>query len=240
MSIEAISFPAAFIAGLLSFLSPCVLPLIPAYFTFITGLSLEELTENRNAEIRKKVFLSTISFVFGFSLVFILMGASASYLGGLMYKYRDLIRVVGGILIILLGVHLTGVIRIRSLEFEKRINLKKKPLHFLGTFIIGMAFGAGWTPCIGPLLGSILLIAGSQETIRQGMVLLGIYSAGLAIPFIIISVFINLLLMFIKKASRALRYFNAAAGILLIVVGLILVTNKLYVLTILKTGGNIF
>ncbi len=233
MSIEAISFPAAFIAGLLSFLSPCVLPLIPAYFTFITGLSLEELTENRNAEIRKKVFLSTISFVFGFSLVFILMGASASYLGGLMYKYRDLIRVVGGILIILLGVHLTGVIRIRGLEFEKRINLEKKPLHFLGTFIIGMAFGAGWTPCIGPLLGSILLIAGSQETIRQGMVLLGIYSAGLAIPFIIISVFINLLLMFIKKASRALRYFNAAAGILLIVVGLILVTNKLYVLTIL-------
>ena len=233
MSIESISFPAAFIAGLLSFLSPCVLPLIPAYFTFITGLSLEELTENRNAEIRKKVFLSTISFVFGFSLVFILMGASASYLGGLMYKYRDLIRVVGGILIILLGVHLTGVIRIRSLEFEKRINLEKKPLHFLGTFIIGMAFGAGWTPCIGPLLGSILLIAGSQETIRQGMVLLGIYSAGLAIPFIIISVFINLLLMFIKKASRALRYFNAAAGILLIVVGLILVTNKLYVLTIL-------
>jgi cytochrome c-type biogenesis protein len=233
MSIEAISFPAAFIAGLLSFLSPCVLPLIPAYFTFITGLSLEELTENRNAEIRTKVFLSTISFVFGFSLVFILMGASASYLGGLMYKYRDLIRVVGGILIILLGVHLTGVIRIRGLEFEKRINLEKKPLHFLGTFIIGMAFGAGWTPCIGPLLGSILLIAGSQETIRQGMVLLGIYSAGLAIPFIIISVFINLLLMFIKKASRALRYFNAAAGILLIVVGLILVTNKLYVLTIL-------
>ncbi len=233
MSIEAISFPAAFIAGLLSFLSPCVLPLIPAYFTFITGLSLEELTENRNAEIRTKVFLSTISFVFGFSLVFILMGASASYLGGLMYKYRDLIRVVGGILIILLGVHLTGVIRIRSLEFEKRINLEKKPLHFLGTFIIGMAFGAGWTPCIGPLLGSILLIAGGQETVRQGMVLLGIYSAGLAIPFIIISVFINLLLMFIKKASRALRYFNAAAGILLIVVGLILVTNKLYVLTIL-------
>ena len=240
MSIEAVSFPAAFIAGLLSFLSPCVLPLIPAYFTFITGLSLEELTENRNAEIRTKVFLSTISFVFGFSLVFILMGASASYLGGLMYKYRDLIRVVGGILIILLGVHLTGVIRIRGLEFEKRINLEKKPLHFLGTFIIGMAFGAGWTPCIGPLLGSILLIAGSQETIRQGMVLLGIYSAGLAIPFIIISVFINLLLMFIKKASRALRYFNAAAGILLIVVGLILVTNKLYVLTILKTGGRIF
>ena len=183
MSIEAISFPAAFIAGLLSFLSPCVLPLIPAYFTFITGLSLEELTENRNAEIRKKVFLSTISFVFGFSTVFILMGASASYLGGLMYKYRDLIRVVGGILIILLGIHLTGVIRIRGLEFEKRINLEKRPLHFLGTFIIGMAFGAGWTPCIGPLLGSILLIAGSQETVRQGIVLLGIYSAGLAIPF---------------------------------------------------------
>ena len=231
MFTEAISYPAAFTAGLLSFLSPCVLPLIPAYFTFITGFSLEELTESRDSEIRKKVFLSTILFVSGFSLVFILMGASASYLGGLIYNYRELIRIIGGIFIIILGVHLTGIIRIRGLDFEKRINMEKKPLHFFGTFIVGMAFGAGWSPCIGPLLGSIIIIAGSQETVWQGIVLLAIYSAGLAIPFIIMSVFINFLLIFIKKASRVSQYVNTVAGILLIIVGLILVTNKLYVLT---------
>jgi cytochrome c-type biogenesis protein len=230
MFTEAVSCPAAFLAGFLSFLSPCVLPLIPAYFTFITGFSLEELNENRNSEIRKKVVFSTGSFVCGFSMVFILMGASASYLGGLIYNYREIIRIVGGILIILMGIHLTGIIRIPGLDVEKRIHMKKKPLHFLGTFIIGMAFGAGWSPCIGPLLGSILIIAGSQETVRQGIVLLAIYSAGLALPFIILSVFIHLLLMVIKKASRFLQYVNAAAGILLIIAGLILVTNKLYVL----------
>ncbi len=177
MFTEAVSFPAAFTAGILSFLSPCVLPLIPAYFTFITGFSLEELTENRNSEIRKKVFLSTVSFVSGFSLIFILMGASASYLGSLMFNYRGLIRIIGGILIIFMGVHLTGIIRIPGLDVEKRINMEKKPLHFLGIVIIGMAFGAGWSPCIGPLLGSILIIAGSQETVWQGIVLLAIYSA---------------------------------------------------------------
>ena len=174
MFTQTVSFPAAFVAGLLSFLSPCVLPLIPAYFTFITGFSIEELTEEYNSEIRKKVFLSTFLFVLGFSLVFILMGASASYLGGLMYTYKKLIRIIGGILIIILGIHLTGLIRIPGLDFEKRIALEKKPLHFLGTLIIGMAFGAGWSPCIGPLLGSILIIAGSQETVWQGVILLGI------------------------------------------------------------------
>jgi cytochrome c-type biogenesis protein len=229
MFTQTVSFPAAFVAGILSFFSPCVLPLIPAYFTFITGFSIEELTEKYNSEIRKKVFLSTFLFVSGFSLVFILMGASASYLGGLMYTYKKLIRIIGGILIIILGIHLTGIIRIPGLDFEKRITLEKKPLHFLGTLIIGMAFGAGWSPCIGPLLGSILIIAGSQETVWQGVILLGIYSAGLAIPFIIISIFINFLLTFIKKASKVLKYVNVVAGVVLIVVGLILVSNKLYV-----------
>ena len=229
MFAQTVSFPAAFVAGLLSFFSPCVLPLIPAYFTFITGFSIEELTEKYNSEIRKKVFFSTFLFVLGFSLVFILMGASASYLGGLMVTYKKLIRIIGGLLIIILGIHLTGLIRIPGLDFEKRMTLEKKPLHFLGTLIIGMAFGAGWSPCIGPLLGSILIIAGSQETVLQGIILLGIYSAGLAIPFIIISIFINFLLIFIKKASKVLKYVNVAAGAVLIVVGLILISNKLYV-----------
>ena len=230
MFTETISFPAAFIAGLLSFFSPCILPLIPGYFTFITGFSLEKLTRDDHTEIRKKVVFSTILFVLGFSFVFISMGASASYLGGLFYQYRKFIRITGGVLIIVLGIHLTGLIRIPGLDIEKRIHLDQKPLHFLGTFIIGMAFGAGWSPCIGPLLGSILLIAGSQETVWHGTVLLGVYSAGLAIPFIVMSVFINLVLIFVKKTSKAIKYANAVAGVLLIVLGLFLVTNKLYIL----------
>lgn len=231
MFTETVSFPAAFLAGVLSFFSPCVLPLIPAYFTFITGFSLEELTDKCDAEIRTKVFFSTLAYVMGFSFVFILMGASASYLGGYIYKYKEPIRIGGGILIIILGIHLTGLFRIRGLEFEKRINLEKKPLHFLGTFIVGMAFGAGWSPCIGPLLGSVLIVAGSQETVQKGILLLCVYSAGLAIPFIIISVFINFMLVFIKKAARFMKYINVFAGILLIVIGLFLVTDKLYLFT---------
>jgi cytochrome c-type biogenesis protein len=232
MFTQTVSFPAAFIAGLLSFFSPCVLPLIPAYFTFITGFSIEELTEEYNSEIRKKVFFSTCLFVLGFSLVFIVMGASASYLGSLMFTYKKFIRIVGGILIILLGIHLTGLIRLPGIDFEKRITLKKKPLHFLGALIIGMAFGAGWSPCIGPLLGSILIIAGSQETVRQGVLLLGIYSTGLAMPFIIISIFINFILIFIKKASNVLKYVNVVAGVVLVAVGILLVSDKLYVFSV--------
>jgi cytochrome c-type biogenesis protein len=227
MFLDPVSYWAAFIAGLLSFFSPCVLPLIPAYFTFISGFSLEELTTLKGKDVRKKVMMSTCAYVLGFSLIFILMGASASYLGNLLYRYVDYIRIGGGIMIILLGVHLTGLFRFRALDFEKRLHLEKKPLHFFGTFLVGMAFAAGWSPCIGPLLGSILIIASSKETVLQGIALLGLYSAGLAIPFLILSSFVNLLLFFIKKAVKALKYLNPAAGILLVLIGVMLIFNKL-------------
>ena len=230
MFTETVPYSAAFLAGLFSFFSPCILPLVPAYFTFITGFSLEELTGDPDAAVKKRVFLSTVSYVLGFSFVFILMGASASYLGGFIYDYRNYIRIIGGILIVILGIHLTGLIRIRGLEFEKRVHLKRKPLYFLGTFVVGMAFGAGWSPCVGPLLGSILIIAGSQETVWQGIILLGIYSAGLAIPFIIISIFVNFMLIFLKRISKAMKYINVAAGILLILAGLSLMANKINLL----------
>lgn len=231
ISAETITYSAAFIAGLLSFFSPCILPLIPAYFTFITGFTLDELTGS-NTDTRKKVILSTVAYVFGFSTVFILMGASASYLGGFIHSYGDIIRIAGGVIIMLLGLHLTGWLRFSTLEFEKRIHLNKKPLRFFGTYIVGMAFAAGWSPCIGPLLGSILIIAGSKESVQEGAVLLSLYSAGLAIPFIGMSFFISTMLSFMKKASPALRYFNMAAGILLIVIGFLLIINKLIFLTI--------
>jgi len=227
MLAETIPYTTALIAGLLSFFSPCILPLIPGYFTFITGFSLEELTERTDAEIRRKVILTTVFYVSGFSLVFILMGASASYLGGIISKYDSVIRIVGGIFILIMGIHLMGIFRIPWLEFDKRIQLNRKSFHLMGAFVIGMAFGAGWSPCIGPMLMSILVLAGTQETVYKGISLLAVYSAGLAIPFLIISVFVNFILSFLKKAIKVVRFVNYAAGALLILVGLALVTNRL-------------
>ncbi len=221
-----ISYNAAFFAGLLSFLSPCILPLIPAYFTFITGFSLEDLMNESSGRVRAKVVISTLVFVSGFSLIFILLGASASLLGGLIQQYSAYIRVIGGVAIIILGIHLTGIFRIRFLEVEKRFKINK-PLHIFGSFVIGMAFGAGWTPCIGPLLGSVLIIAGNQDTVLQGVGLLCAYALGLAIPFIALSFFVNSIITVIGKAVKFMRYFNYAAGILLIVLGFFLITNKL-------------
>ncbi|MGD8702195.1 MAG: cytochrome c biogenesis protein CcdA [Desulfosarcina sp.] len=227
MLTESISYSAALVAGLLSFFSPCILPLIPAYFAFITGLSLDELSAVQSRQVRARVIGATFSYVLGFSLVFVLLGASASLIGGAMFKYRDAIRVIGGILIILFGLHMTGLFRFRTLEFERRLHVHKKPIHFFSTFLVGMAFGAGWSPCIGPLLGSILIVASNQDTVADGIRLLSVYAAGLAMPFMILSLFINSLLRFIKKTSWSIRYIHMTAGVLLLVLGLLLVSNKM-------------
>jgi len=228
---ETVTYPAALLAGMLSFLSPCILPLIPAYFSFITGLSLDELTQNKK-ETRKKVILSTLFYVAGFSFIFILLGASASFLGGLASQYSWIVRYLGGGIILIFGLHLLGLINIKGLNFEKKFHVKEKPLHLMGTFVIGMAFGAGWTPCIGPLLGSILIVAGNQNTILEGVLLLAVYSAGLAIPFIAISIFINSILEIMKKATKFIGVLNKISGILLILIGLLLIFDKLTLLAI--------
>ena len=225
MLTETITFPAALFAGLLSFFSPCVLPLLPAYFSFITGLSLDELTENRK-ENRQKVILSTLFYVAGFSFVFILLGASASFLGGLARDWAWILRYFGSAVIIIFGLHLIGVINIQALQFEKRFHVQEKPIHLMGTFFIGMAFAAGWSPCIGPILTSILFLAGSQETVAQGTLLLTVFSAGLALPFIILSFFIHSILGFMKKTRKLIRVINVGSGALLIGIGLLLITGK--------------
>lgn len=232
MFTETVSYQAALIAGLLSFFSPCILPLIPAYFTFITGLSLDELTED-TGKTRQKVILATLAYVCGFSTVFILLGASASFMGGIIAKYSWIVRYVGGGIILVFGCHLLGLVNIRGLNFERRIHLDEKPMHIMGTFVIGMAFGAGWSPCIGPMLGSILIVAGSQETVMQGIVLLSIYSAGLALPFLLISFFINRIIGIMRRATKVLGYVNKVAGILLIIMGILLITDKFRLLAAL-------
>ena len=231
MPVESVSYPAAFIFGLLSFFSPCVLPLLPAYFSFISGYSIEELSDGSDTAMRHKVILSTTAFVLGFSAVFIALGMSAFQIGALAHSHRDIIRYAGGILIILFGIHLSGFYSFPLLNYEaRRLSLQKKPLHVLGTLLIGMAFAAGWSPCMGPQLGSILIIASSQETIWQGILLLGLYSAGLAIPFLSLSLFINSLVQFLQKAKKAIRFVNITAGLLLIAMGILLLTDKLMLL----------
>ncbi len=227
MFAESVSIPAAFAAGLLSFFAPCVLPLIPAYFTFISGFSLEELTQNPSANVRRRLFVSTLAYVLGFSMVFVLLGATASALGGLVFQYSDWIRIIGGIFIVIFGLHLTGILKFNFLNVDRHIHVRQRPWHLLGTFLVGMAFGAGWSPCVGPLLGSILILASSQETILRGLGLLAVFSAGLALPFVVLSLFINYLLGFLNRFRRVIKYANMTAGLLMLIIGAALITNQI-------------
>ncbi|MBL0713766.1 MAG: cytochrome c biogenesis protein CcdA [Desulfosarcina sp.] len=226
MLYESITYPAAFAAGITSFLSPCILPLVPAYFTFISGYSLEELTGDQPSGLRRKVIEATFAFGLGFTLVNILLGASASLLGGLVMRYNYIIRIFGGSIIIIFGLHLIGLFRIRLLEMDKRVHLRKKPAHILGTVLVGMAFAAGWSPCIGPILGAILILAASEDTVLEGVLLLTVYSFGLWIPFLLMSVFINQMLVFLQKARPVLKFINVATGVLLIGLGMALVFDR--------------
>jgi cytochrome c-type biogenesis protein len=232
MFVESVTYSAAFIAGLLSFFSPCILPLIPAYFTYITGFSLEDLTGEASFGLRARVVLSTVFYVMGFSTVFILLGVMSSLLGGLVHQYAGYVRVFGGILLIVFGLHLLGWFRLRWLEFERRVEVRGKPLTLVGTFVVGMAFGAGWSPCIGPILGSILTIAATQGNVFEGAFLLLVYSAGLAVPFLLISCFIHYLIVFVRKSGRLTKYINTASGWLLVLLGILLISDKLSFLAV--------
>ena len=218
----------AFTAGVFSFLSPCVLPLVPSYLTFVTGMSLEDLEAGVN---RKTTLIHSTLFVAGFSAIFILMGASASFLGQFMLQNKPLIARVGGVIIIVLGLHLTGLLRITPLMREKRIHVNDKPAGYLGTVGVGMAFGAGWTPCIGPILGAILTFAASQDGMWTGVGLLTVYSLGLAIPFLLASLALDSFLQAFKKFRRYLHAVEIGSGVLLIVLGLLLLTGSFTILS---------
>lgn len=222
-----ISLLVAFTAGLLSFLSPCVLPLIPAYISFITGVSIKDLTDSGSKNVgTNKIILETALFCLGFSVVFILLGATITFMGGFLSAHQDKIRIGGGILIILFGLHITGLLKFKTLEKEKKIALKGKPASLLGSFVVGVVFAVGWTPCIGPILGSILALAATKESVNQGMLLLCSYSLGLAVPFFITSVAINGFLRLSRKISKYLNVISIISGAILIIVGILLVTNR--------------
>lgn len=223
----------AFTAGIFSFLSPCVLPLVPSYLTFVTGMSLEDLQEGVN---RQATMVHATLFVLGFSLIFVLLGASASFLGQFFRHYELWIARVGGGVIMILGLHLTGVFRLTALLQEKRIHLRNKPAGYLGTVGVGMAFGAGWTPCIGPILGSILLYASLEATMTEGMLLLGTYALGLGVPFVGASVGLNWFLAGSVKARTWIVPLQRIAGTVLIIIGLLMVTGRFVTMTAFLAG----
>lgn len=217
----------AFTAGVFSFLSPCVLPLVPSYLTFVTGMSLEDLQEGVD---RKTTFTHSLLFVIGFSSIFILLGASASFLGQFLRAYEVWIARVGGVIIILLGMHLAGVFRISPLLREKRVHLNDKPAGYLGTLGVGIAFGAGWTPCIGPALGAILTYGMTQDTMWAGVGLLSVYSLGLAVPFLLASLALDWFLQTFQGFRTWIPIVEKASGVLLILLGILLLTGQFTVL----------
>lgn len=221
---SSLSLLVAFGAGIASFLSPCILPLIPAYLAFITGISIDELKDSQEKiKNLKRILYETLLFILGFSFVFVTLGASATYLGGLIPSYQKILQVVGGGLIILFGLYLTGLLKIKPLQYEKRIHLKAKPTNLFGSFLIGSVFALGWSPCVGPILASILAYAAIQKTLSQGILLLSLYSLGLGVPFLLTALAINTFLNFFQRIRRYLRGISIASGLLLIIVGLLLI-----------------
>ena len=221
-----VSIFIAFSAGVLSFVSPCVLPLVPSYITYITGVSFHELTGSESkSKLRWVTTFHSLLFITGFSTVFIIMGASASYVGQLLAQYQNWVMKVGGVLIIILGIHFTGLITVPFLQMEKRLEIKRKPLGYLGSFLVGIIFAAGWTPCIGPILSTILIYASTSKNFYTGILLLTIYSTGLGVPFFLSSLAFNSFLSTFEKIKRYMRVITLVSGLFLIGIGILMLTD---------------
>ena len=214
----------AFGAGLISFLSPCVLPLIPGYISYISGSSLNELLEKKNINLTP-----IILFTVGFSIVFVIFGAASTYLGQVLLQNSYELRIAAGTVIILLSLHIIGIINLKFLNYEKRIQTNTNS-HFYSPILIGMAFAFGWTPCIGPILGSILVLAATEENINKGILLLTFYSLGLALPFILSGYLIQRFLIFSKNFKKNINLVSKIGGIILLITGILILTNQLQAL----------
>ena len=221
---QEVTLATSFVAGFLSFVSPCVLPLIPGYISFISGLTLEEMQASGAAAgtSRRQVLIASLAFVLGFTVIFVAAGASATAIGRFLYEHAPIVEKIAGVLLIVFGLHMMGVFRIRLLENDKRIHTQKKPAGPVGAFLVGTAFAFAWTPCIGPILGGILGLAASRESVAEGMQMLAMYSLGLGVPFLLTSVAID---RFFSAAARIRRYYRVielVSGALLIIVGLLI------------------
>ena len=227
-----ISYIGAFLGGILSFLSPCILPLIPSYLSFITGVSFEDLKTSNKAQVRKLTIINSSLFVLGFSTVFVLLGVFSPLMSTILNASYKGIRLyhIGGIIVIIFGLYVMGILKIRFLSADRRVHLKSKPGGYIGSFVVGLTFAAGWTPCIGPILGSILLVASSAGSAMYGFKLLLTYSLGLALPFMATSLTINTFLSHYGAIQKYMNGIKILSGLLLIAFGVILLTDSVYLL----------
>ncbi len=226
MQNTSVGIGIAFLAGLLSFLSPCVLPLIPSYVGFITGMQLDEVQKSRRIAL-----VHSLLFIAGFTIVFMALGATATVLGRVLFHYRDWVGRIGGVLVIILGLYLLGVFNMSALARERRVHIATKPLGYLGTVLVGMAFAAGWTPCIGPILGSVLTYTASSADLGRGLVLLFAYSMGLAVPFLLAALMIDRFMGLFQRYRGGLLWMSRISGVLLIIVGILMLTGSMTMLS---------
>jgi cytochrome c-type biogenesis protein len=226
-----LSIPIALVAGVVSFLSPCVLPLIPGYISMLSGASLEELKSGAGAALVGRIFRNSIAFVLGFSVVFIILGASATWVGRFLLAQRTAFNVVAGLIIVIFGLHLTGLVKIPFLYREARLDSGAPKRGLVGSFVLGFAFAFGWTPCIGPILTAILALAAERDTVFQGMFLLAVYSAGLAIPFLLTGLGLSQFMEFYGGFRKHLQVVEVLSGVLLIAIGVLMAFNKFTMLS---------
>jgi len=228
---ESISYAVAFAAGFLSYLSPCLLPLIPSFIAYISGVSFNDLKDSgAKSEVRRKTIVHSLLFILGFSVVFILLGLTATVMGKALWQYQKAIRIVGGVLIMLFGLNLMGILKFDFLLKERRFNAQVKRASYIGSFVVGVTFAAAWTPCAGPILGSILVLAGTKVDVIQGAKLLAVYSAGIAIPFFLTALLVNSFLEYFNRFKKILNVVNIVGGVFLVIVGILVMTNYLTVI----------
>lgn len=222
MGIESVTWLGALVAGLLSFFSPCVLPLVPAYLSFISGASLEEIREGRRRELVVRTVWRSLAFVLGFSAVFVLLGATATALGQFLLSRLQVLMKVAGVVVVVFGLHTMGVFRIPVLDYEKRLSAGRRPAGLVGSFLVGVAFAFGWSPCVGPILGAILAYAATKETLAQGVWLLGWYAFGLGVPFLASALALNSFFSVLGWMRRNFRVVEIVSGALLVVIGVVI------------------
>ena len=232
MASENISYIVAFVAGLLTYFSSCLVPLIPAFIAYITGVSFRDLKDKgKRRLLRKKTLIHSLLFIAGFSIVFVILGLTVTLLGKALFRYQKIIRIAGGILIMLFGMQLLGVLNFNFLTKERKLSVVTKGASYIGSFLIGVTFAAAWTPCAGPILGSILVLAGTKANVFMGAKLLTIYSLGIAVPFFITALLVDSFLSYFNKFQKVLGIINIIGGVFLIIVGILVATNYLAVIS---------
>ncbi len=240
MDTRSLSIPIAFVAGIVSFLSPCVLPLVPGYVSMLSGESIDVLKADARGALVARIFANSVAFVLGFSVVFVALGASATAVGGFLTSQRTAFNIVAGIIVIIFGLHLTGLVKIPFLYRDARLDAGAPRRGAAGSFLLGFAFAFGWTPCIGPILATILAVAATRNTVFQGMFLLAIYSAGLAIPFLLTGLGVSQFLKFYARFRTHLHAVEVGSGVLLIAIGVLMALNRFTVLSGYLTFLNRF